>query len=384
MVSLESPSREGEGATQLAKARLLPAAWLLSLAVLLGCGADSQPPATQSTPPTLFALMTASFDAFGAPPQSAVEVVNLASGSALRTVSLGARVVTSLAVSPDKSRLYVTDRTSNAVVVADALTGAVLAAVPVTVPSDTALSADGSRLYVSAQQSVVAIDTATHTVQATLATGSDTPLGLSLSPNGSTLAAVSTAGGASPALYLIDAATLTLTARVPITNPGEPTNCATFPNDVAFAGAGRVLLWDSNCDNIYQVDVPSATQLTAGTIRLGRDGGSSANFNNVLHYGSPSARAYVVKESTAAPSLPLAVVDPAAANGALIGGFSGTPFVPALTPDGGTLVVSVIHRFSGGGADTLDRFDTASSTFTPGVYTFSSSTMSVRDMRILP
>jgi hypothetical protein len=43
----------------------------------------------------------------------------------------------------------------------------------------------------------------------------------------------------------------------------------------------------------------------------------------------------------------------------------------------------VIHRFSGGGADTLDQLDTPTGIFTRDVYTFTIATQSVRDMRII-
>ena len=77
-------------------------------------------------------------------------------------------------------------------------------------------------------------------------------------------------------------------------------------------------------------------------------------------------------------------MDPAAVNGSLLGGFSGIPFVPTLTPNAKDLFVSVIHRFSkGGGADTLDRLNTATGIFTRDVYTFTQADRSVRDMRII-
>ncbi len=309
---------------------------------------------------------------------SAIEIVDLRTMARVQTLPLGQVVGTSLAVSPATQRLYVVDRLNSAVAVFDALTGARVATVPVADPRDSVLSADGKRLYVSAGQSIVAIETLTNTVLRILTTGNDTTLGIALSLDGGTLGAVSTSGGLNPALYLVDASTLTLRARVAITNPGEPTNCATFPNDVAFTVGGRALLWDSNCDNFYQVDVATATQLTAGTVRMGRDAASSSNFNNIIQYSAASGKGYALKESNE-----LAIMTPSPPSGSLVGGFSGTPFVPALTPDARQLLTSVIHRFSGGGADTLDMYDTLGNTFTRNVYTFSNSTMSVRDMRII-
>jgi hypothetical protein len=80
----------------------------------------------------------------------------------------------------------------------------------------------------------------------------------------------------------------------------------------------------------------------------------------------------------------LGVVDPATATFTLENNFTGEAFVPALSPDQRTLAVSVIHRFlPGGGADTLDLLDTATNTWQRSVFTFSSPTMSVRDMKIV-
>ncbi len=306
--------------------------------------------------------------------EGAIEVVDLATMSTLRAFSIGSGVWTSLAVSPDGQRLYVVDRANHVVAEFDWTTGALLGTVPVLAPNDVVLSADGSTLYVSGFGQLVAIDTATSTTRA-LPTGSDSLLGLALSPDGTILGAASTDGGSNPALYLVDAATLTLLARVPITHSGEPAGCATFPNDVTFTDTGLALLWDSNCDNFYQVDVASRTQLTGLTIRMGRDDGSSFNFNNMLSYSRVRARAYALKESQE-----LAVVDPDMASGVLLGGFDGVPLVPVLTPNGRTLFVAVNHRFLGGGADTLDRYDTATDAFARGVYTFSTADLSVRDM----
>jgi DNA-binding beta-propeller fold protein YncE len=329
----------------------------------------------------LIALLTDEFAPDYAPPNSAIEIVDLATMNAVGSFSIGQREVTSLAVrrlGSHNFRLYVTDLTNGAVVAFNANSGAVIATVPVAFPRDCVMAPNGHRLYVSADQSIVAIDTGPHTVSKVLQTGSDTPLGISVSPDGSMLAVATTDGGSNPALYLIDASTLTLTARIAITNPGEPTNCATFPNDATFTDTGRVLLWDSNCDNLYQVEVASAAQQTSDTIRMGRDAGSFFNFNNQLSYSTVSDRVHVTKESAE-----LAVMDPAGVTGSAFGGFTGTPFVPSLAPDGQTLFVSVIHRFSGGGADTLDRYDVTSGALTRAVYTFSRSSMSVRDMRMV-
>lgn len=355
---------------------------LLGLAVVLAVGPGTPRALAQSEQGILFALMTRLGPECMMPPpmgcESAIEVVDLATMSTLRSFSIGPRHGISLAVSPDAQRVYVADDLNREVAVFDAVGGTLIATVPLAFPRDSVLSADGSTLYVGDLNSMLAIDATTLAVTRTLATGSDTPLGIALSRDGRVLAAPSTDGGSNPALYLADTATLALIARVPISNPGEPPNCGTFPVDVALTDTGLALLWDSNCDNLYQVDVATATQLTAGTIRMGRDEGGFDNFNNMLNYSPLSGRAYALKESRQ-----LAVMDPATATGFLHGGFDGVPFVPSLTPDGRSLFIAVIHRFEGGGSDTLDRYDTLGDSFVRRVYTFATPNLSVRDMRIV-
>jgi hypothetical protein len=240
------------------------------------------------------------------------------------------------------------------------------------------LSADGSTLYVSAGQSLLKINTASG-LTASLTVG-DVFLGIALSPAGDTIAAAAvSASGSSPWLYLINAQTLH-PDRLGVTGTLE--GCTTSPNDAAFTNTGRVLLWDANCDAFYQFQVATEEQL--GTIYLGRDFQSFFNFNNMLFYSTVSGRAYALKEDGDGEGHPmLAIADPPSTTFTLES-FNGEPYVPALSPDGRTLAVSVIHRFLEGGPDTLDLLDTATNTWQRNVFTFGSPTMSVRDMRIVP
>ncbi len=335
-------------------------------------------PATAQTIPELFAILTEdlSGDPWYAGSNSSIEIVNLSSMKTLKTISIGKRDPTSLAVSQNGQRLYIVDRFKKEIVVFDRSTGTQIANISVTDPRDSVLSADGSTLYVTAGNGLVVIDTTTNTVkqQINLTVNNNYTLGIAFSTDEKTIGVV----GTDPALYIIDTVTMGLKSRIPITNPGEPTNCATDPNDITFTNTGIALLWDSNCDNLYQVDVIGAVQITAKTIRMGRDSGSFFNYNNMLYYSQLTGKAYALKESKE-----LAVMDPSKANGFLFGGFNGTPFVPSLMQNGSKLLISVIHRFDGGGADTLYMYDTQSNTSIADVYIFSSPSMSVRDIRIL-
>jgi hypothetical protein len=126
------------------------------------------------------------------------------------------------------------------------------------------------------------------------------------------------------------------------------------------------------------VDVATRSYLSGNDIAYTRDAGSSSNYNNAIFFVPASGKAYGFKEAREA-----VVSDPAAASGTTLGGFTGVPFVPAPLPDGSGVYYSVVHRFDGGGADTLDLLDTATGTFTRSTYTFSDTTRSVRDMRVI-
>ena len=111
----------------------------------------------------------------------------------------------------------------------------------------------------------------------------------------------------------------------------------------------------------------------------------SVNFNNVVAYSALTRKAYVLKESQGLQpsSGELAVLDVASVAVKTIGGFAAQPLVLAIQPDERKLYVSVVSRFQGGGADTLDQFDVETESFVRGVYTFQRPDMSVRDMQVL-
>lgn len=307
-----------------------------------------------------------------------VEIVDLTSNTMARVFDVaGTAAVTSLAVSPDGQRIYLANACSGQVHFYTSQ-GVKLVDVAVTGPRDLALSPDGSRLYVATSTQVLAVNTSTYGVLGSVALDvSDTALGMGLSADGTTLAAASTAGGSSPAVYLFSTSPLARIQKVSITAtiPG----CAVFPNDVTFTNTGRVLAWDSNCDHVYQVDVATRSYLSASDIAYTRDSGSSSNYNNSIFFVPASGKAYGFNEAAEA-----VVSDPATLIGTTLGGFTGGfPFVPAPRPDGSGVYYSVIHRFAGGGADTLDLLNTGTNAFTRGTYTFSDATRSVRDMRVV-
>lgn len=318
---------------------------------------------------------------FWSSPSARVEIVDLASNAMAVGFDLPGTSVTSLAVSPDGQRIFLSDFCNNQVHVYSPQ-GAKVTDLPVAGPRDLALSADGSTLYVATyvpmgptNSLVAAFDTSTFAPAGSVALDPwDYALGMGLSPDGAYLAAAS--GGTGPAVYLLSTSPLALIQRVPITAtiPG----CGVSPNDVTFTDEGRVLAWDSNCDWLYQVDVATRSYLSGSDVAYARDSGSSSNYNNAIFFVPATGKAYGFNEARQA-----VVSDPATPSGTTLGGFDGSPLVPAPRPEGSGVYYSVVHRFSGGGADTLDLLDTGTGTFARGTYTFSDATRSVRDMRMV-
>lgn len=338
------------------------------------CGTGST--SSTSSSPYLYAVTTSSFDSFGFDPVTTqLQIVDLATRTSVRTVAIGTRAVTAIEVAPTGSAIYLSDSAGIARI--NPRTGAEEARLAVAGARDLVLSADGTTLYAGTGSSLLAIDAGSmFAIRATVPTGTDTPLGLALSGDGRTLAAVTTDGGSNPALLLLSTSPLALETRVAIT--GSVSGCGTSPNDVVLTNTSRALLWDSNCDAVYQVDMTSRTQLVAATIVTGRDSGSSMNYNSRITYSPRVQRAFTLKENNDVVS-----VDPMTASSTVLGAALGTPFAIAMSPEDEGQYITVIHRFSGGGADTLDHYDPISGILTRSVYTFTDATRSVRDMRIV-
>jgi len=107
--------------------------------------------------------------------------------SVVATVGVGSP--SGVAMSPDGSRVYVSNVWGNSVSVIDTSTNEVVATVGVgSAPSGVAVSPDGSRVYVTNgdDTSVSVIDTSTNEVVATVDVGS-APSGVAVSPDGSRL-----------------------------------------------------------------------------------------------------------------------------------------------------------------------------------------------------
>jgi YVTN family beta-propeller protein len=195
-----------------------------------------------------------------------VAVVDTAANRVIGRVTIegsGWHNMTGATVSPDGSRLYVTlpDLTqpmsrAGALLVIDPASGQVIGRVPLGVdPGAIAQSPDGSRLYVTnlAGGTVSVIDPARATVVTTLPVGKQ-PLGLAVSPDG---AWVFVADDGSSAVSVIDAGSNRVVATVPVPQ---------FPERVAVSPDGARLYVSHFHDQVTVIDTARREVLV--TLRL--------------------------------------------------------------------------------------------------------------------
>jgi hypothetical protein len=322
----------------------------------------------------LYALMSGDI-ADMVPAPAAVEIVDVPNMSFLRSIPIGDRYPTSLAVSPDGQRVWVADFVNGEVAAYDTETGEPLATVALPGAFDLAISPDGSRLFVSADGRVVAIDTATNALAGSYATSPRSPLGIAIDGTGTRLvAATATNDGADPHLIAFDTSVgLPLLYDIPVTR--NAAGCDAFPKDVAFTDGDHALAWDSGCGSLYEFDLVAGTQLTT-TVDTGHVG-SSLNFNNALAYSTVVKRAFVMQEAQE-----LLVIDPATS--AFEASTFTQPFVVAGSPEGYWTFLAVSPDTKSTIPAALSLWKDRAMRVVTDVYDFSDPTQHVRDMRIVP
>ena len=185
-----------------------------------------------------------------------VLVINTATNAVAATSPVGNYPI-GVAASPDGSRVYVANDSSNTVSVIDTATNAVAATIPVgNAPIGVAVSPDGSRVYVANENDTVSvIDTANDTVTATITVG-NVPYGVAVNPDGSR---VYVANNGSNTVSVINTATNAVTATIPV---------GKAPDGVAVSPDGSRVYVTNQVSNTVSV-IDTASGLVTATIPVG-------------------------------------------------------------------------------------------------------------------
>jgi len=266
-----------------------------------------------------------------------VSVIDLATNTVVATIPVGFAPY-GVSVSPDGSRVYVTNRENSGgtVSVLDAATNTVIATVPVGFnPTGVAVSPDGSLVLVvnNGSASISVLDAATNTVTATIPTPIVQPMGVTFHPDG-TRAYVSDPNR----VLVLDIATNTIVAQIPV--GGGPFGLRVLPD------GSRVYVACTQADNVTVID--AATNTIIATVPVG-----DAPSGVVI---SPDGtRVYVANENDATVSVLDAATNTVVATIPISGTLSG-PIGISITPDGQFVYVANIL------ADEVSVISTATNT----------------------
>jgi YVTN family beta-propeller protein len=134
-----------------------------------------------------------------------VSVIDTATNTVIATIPVGV-APSGVAITPDGSRVYVTNQNAASVSVIDRSTNTVIATVPVDFgPFGIAITNDGTRAYVASRSAIDVIDTSTNTVVDTIPFPFN-PNFLDFTPDGTRLYVTSQA----PSVAVIDPASNTV------------------------------------------------------------------------------------------------------------------------------------------------------------------------------
>ena len=183
-----------------------------------------------------------------------LSVIDTATNTVIATVPVGS-FPEGVAVSPDGSKVYVVNANSNNVSVVNTSTNNVTASVSVEIwPIEVAVSPDGLKAYVTNDYSdtVSVIDTSTDKVIATVAVGTY-PLGIAVGPDGKN---VYVTNYGSNDVSVIDTSTNKITASISVGN-----------NPMAF---GLFISSFSPVQKIQQINTTIKDLITAGKLNKGQ------------------------------------------------------------------------------------------------------------------
>ncbi|MFI5828722.1 PxKF domain-containing protein [Streptomyces sp. NPDC051578] len=273
--------------------------------------------------------------------------------------------------------VYLTDFHTNSLVTYDLSSDSVVGTVPVgTRPQAVAVSPEGSQAWVVNLfgNSVSVVDTATNTVITPVAAGRQ-PYTVAFSPDGAH-AYVSENAGGHPGIEVIDTATLTATAYIPVAYTATRLAPTSDGTRLYAAVSGDIAVIDT-ASNTVTASIPTADRRSIGGLAISPDGTKvyATNVNigtlsvvdtasgtlaatvpiaqtvGALALSPDGARAYVTASSAGI----VAVIDTATATVSATVPIAGSPNTVLADPDGKHLYVAT-------GLGAMAVIDTASNT----------------------
>ncbi|MBD2701451.1 beta-propeller fold lactonase family protein [Spirosoma sp. BT702] len=182
-----------------------------------------------------------------------VSVIDAATNTVSATIGVGNRPW-GLGISPDGSKVYVANNVSDNLSVINTATNSVIATVSVgNNPQGVGVSLDGSKVYVSngVDDNVSVINTATNTVLTTISVG-DNPLGVRVSPDGSK---VYVANINDTKVHVINTATNTVSSTIGV---------GIGPSNLCFSPDGsKVYVANYESKNVSVINAATSTVLTS-------------------------------------------------------------------------------------------------------------------------
>lgn len=268
---------------------------------------------------------------------NSVMVIDAATNAVVATITVGT-LPAGVAVSPDGTRVYVSNAVDNTVSVIATATNSVIATIPVGVdPTPLAVSPDGTRVYVGDEVSndVAVINTGTNTVLTFVPVGLQ-PVSIAVTPDGtrafvsninsSTVSVISTATN-----MLSSTFSLTTPASIAITKDGSRAY-------VVSESANQVLVVDTSSDAILAI-VPVGN--SPGGLALTPDGAHVY----VTNSGDNTVSVIETTDNTVTTTVPAGLF----------------PFSVAITPDGAHAYVTNLSVL------TVTVIDTASNSVSANV-----------------
>jgi len=354
-------------------------AFLVSLTVAIAFEGNAF---AQSSGGVLYSLL---IDISGWSYTHAIEAVDLSTGSHVKTLNLGAGYGLSMAVSPDQTRLYVgryveADGWAGSSVDVYDDAGGLIQKIPTNGQvHDLILSPDGTALYATTQVGVHKIDVATNAVVTSYEIVNANALSsISISPDGSKIAITQSESGE---VTVVQTSDMTLLFSIPITTQdGSPAQ----PGDSKFATNDRLLIWDWFNASLYQVDVPTASQLVSQMIVPG--GSGEFGILNMLDVDPVTGIAFaqrLVWDSNGTLTGGVAVMNPVSGTSSILEGSDFTFLVPKVSRAHSSLYIGAsVYSSDTSKKAALFLYSIPTGEISSGFYTFQSPGL-VFDIQII-